>query len=383
MKDAISNKVITRTIEKEIRKDMFAGKVIVLYGARQVGKTTLAKRILEEFDREHGKYFDCQSITTHEFIVPDAEKIKNRLGGARIVVFDEAQYVPNIGLALKVFHDAYPDIQIIATGSSSFDLMHRMGDSMAGRTREYTVYPLSIEEMIQCYGRHYVESRFGDILMFGLYPGIVGQTDDRKVLDLNNLQSNVLYKDILTFDQVKKPKLLINILKLLALSIGSEVSLTSIAKHTQTTVITVERYIDVLEKMFILKRIHAYSTNPGVEVRRSFKVYFVDLGIRNSILNSFQALDLRNDIGALFENFFVMERIKKHDNALLWTEHFFWRAPRVAEIDLIEQKDGLLSAFECKWQDVDISKTAAKFNALYPGVTVKKVCRENVVDLLV
>lgn len=370
-----------RTIEPRIVEDIFKGKVIIVYGARQVGKTTLAKKLIAEHG-PRGLYFDCQVRTVHDFLVPDPEVIKARIGDAHIVVFDEAQYVPDIGRTLKVFHDRYPEVQIIATGSSSFDLAQKTAESMAGRTREYVLYPLSVSEVAAAIGRERLDERFESFLRWGLYPGIVDEPDDRKTTDLETLQASALYKDILALEGVRKPDTLVALLKLLALQIGSEVSANSLAKHLSVGIATVNTYLDVLEKMFIIKRVHALSRNPGVEIRKGYKVYFLDVGLRNSIVRNHNPLDIRQDVGGLFENFFIVERMKMLHNAGTSAEHYFWRTTDQKEIDFIEESGGSLRGFECKWSD-GRSTGAHRFAKLYPGSKVDVITRANALDTLV
>jgi predicted AAA+ superfamily ATPase len=370
-----------RTIEPRIVSDLYTGKVIIIYGARQVGKTTLAKKILAEHGAG-GLYFDCQVRTVHDFLVPDPDVVKARIGDASIVVFDEAQYVPDIGRILKVFHDRYPEVQIIATGSSSFDLAQKTAESMAGRTREYILYPLSVAEVIGTIGRAAFDERYDLFLRYGLYPGIVDVSEDKKVSDLETLQATALYKDILALDGVRKPHVLVELLKLLALRVGSEVSAHSLANHLNTSLVTVSKYLDILEKMFIIVRLHALSRNPGKEIRKGYKVYFLDIGMRNSILQNHNPMDIRHDVGALFENFFVVERIKRMHNDGLPANHYFWRTTDHKEIDLIEDHSGVLHGYECKWSDGSAGISARRFAELYPGSSVEVVTKDTAVAVL-
>jgi len=370
-----------RTIEPQIVSNLYQGKVIIIYGARQVGKTTLAQKILAE----HGKgglYFDCQVRTVHDFLVPDPEVVKARVGDAHLVVFDEAQYVPDIGRTLKVFHDRYPEVQIIATGSSSFDLAQKTAESMAGRTREYILYPLSVSEMIGTIGRAAFDERYDLFLRYGFYPGIVDAPEEKKITDLELLQANALYKDILALEGVRKPHVLVDLLKLLALRTGSEVSAHALANHLNTSLVTISKYIDILEKMFIITRLYALSRNPGKEIRKGYKIYFLDVGMRNSILQNHNPMDIRHDVGALFENFFVVERIKYVRNAGTAARHYFWRTTDQKEIDLIEEHAGALHGYECKWSDGSMAPASQRFAELYPGSEVTLVTKHTAVEEL-
>lgn len=370
-----------RTIEPRIVADLYKGKVIIVYGARQVGKTTLVKKIVSEHGPD-GLYFDCQVRAVHDFLVPDPEVIKARIGSARLVVFDEAQSVPDIGRTLKVFHDRYPEVQIIATGSSSFDLARHTAESMAGRTREYALYPLSVAEVIGTIGRAQFEERFDLFLRYGFYPGIIDAPEDNRILDLAQLQGSALYKDILSLEGVRKPQVLVDLLKLLALRTGSEVSAHSLANHLNTSLVTVSKYLDILEKMFIIVRLYSLSRNPGKEIRKGYKVYFLDIGMRNSILQNHNPMNIRHDVGALFENFFIVERIKSLHNAGIVAQHYFWRTLDQKEIDLVEERDGSLHGYECKWSDGSNTASTKLFATLYPESTVTMVTRKNALDLL-
>lgn len=373
----------TRIIEKSIKNDIFKGKIIIIYGPRQVGKTTLSKKIISEYEKE-SLYFDCQVQSVHDFLIPEPKLFKEKIGDAKIVVLDEAQYVPNIGRVLKVFHDAYPQVQLIVTGSSSFDLAHKTAESLAGRAREYTMFPLSTEEIIARQGRHYFDTSKESFFRFGMYPAIVGHGEGDMIQDLETLQGAVLYKDILALDGVQKPKLLIDLLKALALQIGSEVSNSSLAKLLSTSVPTIDRYMDILEKMFIIKRLYALSRNPRVEIRKGFKVYFLDLGIRNSIIKNHNSLDVRTDKGALFENFFVIERLKYLKNHFISANMYFWRTIDQKEIDYVEEKNGMLFGFECSYSKKSISTASKKFKSLYTNIdSVRLITNENITSLLV
>jgi len=371
-----------RTIESNVKDDLFKGKIIIIYGPRQVGKTTMVRRILDGME-EKSLYIDCQESTSHDFLVPDAARFKERIGNAAVVALDEAQYVPEIGRVLKVFHDAYPDVQLLVTGSSSFDLANRTSESLAGRTREYTLFPLSVGEIIEAKGRFAFDSTLESLLRFGSYPAILDEGQDAMRQNLETLQSAVLYKDILALDGVNKPRLLTNLLKALALQIGSEVSNGSLANLLDTSVQTVDRYVDILEKMFVVKRLYSLSRNPRVEIRKGYKVYFLDLGIRNSIIQNHNPLDLRTDKGALFENFFVIERLKYLRNNGLGANTYFWRTNDQKEIDYVEERDGTLAGFECSFAGKSIATANRKFQGLYENATeVQVVTEKNIVSFV-
>ena len=364
-----------RSIESRVKKDLFQGKIVIIYGPRQVGKTTMIQNILREYDGK-SKYFDCQSSVTHEFLIPDPKRVMEQFGDATLVALDEAQYVPEIGRVLKVFHDAYPAVQLLVTGSSAFDLANRTAESMAGRTREHVMFPLSVEEIVRADGAHDFFTGFESWLRFGSYPAIFGRGTDAMTEDLRTLQSSLLYKDILAIDGVHKPTILTNLLLSLALQVGSEVSNGSLARLLGTSIPTVERYVDILEKMFVIKRLYSLSRNPRVEIRRGYKIYFLDLGIRNSIIGNHEPLSRRSDKGALFENFFVIERWKYMRAHSLGANTYFWRTTDQKEIDYVEESGGVLRGFECSFAGKSVATANRKFKWLYENAADMQVVTE-------
>lgn len=373
-----------RTIETLVKNDLFKGKIIIIFGPRQVGKTTLSKKILQENGGSSAHYFDCEVQAVHDFLVPNPRIMKDRFGDARLVVLDEAQYVPDIGRVLKVFHDAYPDTQLLVTGSSAFDLANKMSESLAGRAREYHLFPLSVEEIVAADGRVAFDTREETFFRFGMYPGIIQLDHENMRRDLEALQSAVLYKDMLALDGVKKPRLLMNLLSALALQVGAEVSNSSLANLLDTSVQTVNRYVDILEKMFIIKRLYSLSRNPRVEIRKGYKVYFIDLGIRNSIIQNHNPLAIRNDAGALFENFFIVERLKHLTNHRKGASMYFWRTQDGKEIDYVEEYEGVLTTYECALAGKSVAGASKRFRELYPEAPATElVTRKNVVSMVV
>ena len=339
----------TRIIKNTIKNNLFKGKIIILYGPRQVGKTTLVKELLEEYDEEK-LYIACDIPSRRSLIsTPEPALLKQNFGNAKLIVIDEAQLIENIGVILKVFIDTYPDVQIIATGSSSFDLANKVREPLTGRALEYMLYPLSYEEIVKkdSFAKQDQESFR---MQFGWYPGIPQNTKEASE-QLEILQNNTLYKDIYTIEQIKKPKVLQDLVIQLAYRIGTVISVKSLADEIKTTSKTIERYIDILEKMFVVVRLYAYSRNPANERKKGYKLYFVDIGMRNSIIKDHKQLELRNDIGALFENYFIIERIKYLSNNRIYVNKYFWQNYRQQEVDYIEEKDGLLTAFECKYKE--------------------------------
>ena len=337
-----------RIVKKNIEKRLFKGKVIILYGPRQVGKTTLVKQILEEFNGEK-LYIPCD-VPSRKALVSSMEPsvLKRNFGNAKLVVLDEAQLVENIGVTLKVFVDAYPDVQVIATGSSSFDLANKIREPLTGRAYEYMLYTLSYEEVISNRIEKHDQEEFR--MRFGWYPGMPENTSEAEYY-LEILQQNTFYKDIFALEQIKKPKVLQDILVQLAYSIGTVIKLENIAREVKTTSKTVERYLDILEKMFVICRIYPYSKNPANERKKGCKVYFTDVGLRNSLIKDHKELSIRNDKGALFENYFIIERIKYNSNHEIFNNIYFWQNYRQQEVDYIEIKEGDIDAYECKYAE--------------------------------
>ena len=342
---------IPRIIEKRIKERLFKEKVIILYGARQVGKTTLAQKILAEFG-ENGKYLNCELASVETGLsVLEAEKIKSFLGDYKIIVLDEAQNVRNIGKVLKIIVDTYPKMQIIATGSSSFDLFQKFSEPLTGRNFQFMLYPLSASEIKGSGDLFYLESKLENLLRFGGYPGVFGLSEEEAKERLNEISANYLYKDILKFEGLKKSSVIKNLLQALALQIGQEVSYQELAVKLGINRLTVQKYMDILEQAFIVFKLNSFSRNKRKEISKSIKVYFHDLGIRNSLIENYNSLEIRNDAGFLWENFCIIERKKYNEYNMNFANMYFWRTYDQKEIDLIEEREGKLFAYEFKWND--------------------------------
>jgi len=284
-------------------------------------------------------------------------------------VLDEAQTIENIGLILKNFTDTYPQIQIIATGSSSFDLANKINEPMTGRTYEFMLYPLSYNEIG---GRD-----LNGILTFGMYPGIVSANQNDKLDRLQNITTNYLYKDVFNFEQIRKPVVFEKLAITLAREVGSQISTDRLAKILDTNKATVERYIALLEQAFIIKRLYSFSRNLSSEIKKSYKVYFLDIGLRNTLAQDVAPLELRNDNGKIFENFFIIERLKFMHNRGHYPSHYFWRTYDKSEIDLVELDQGNMVAFECKFSKENITSALHKFNKIYKESETHLVNKEN------
>lgn len=367
---------LPRLIQSQIEKRLFKSKVIVIYGARQVGKTTLVKRIFEEY-KDEKLYLNCELLSVQQGLsVPEAEKLKSYLGDSKLVILDEAQKITNIGLILKILIDTYPDIQIIATGSSSFDLANRINEPLTGRTWTFTLYPFSISEIKQQNSRFEIEAKIENILRFGFYPEVFFLSDDDARNRLDEISSNYLYKDILSFEGIKKSSIIVNLLQLLALQLGNEVSYNELAKQLGVDRLTIQKYLDLLEQSFVIFTLRSFSRNLRKEISKSVKIYFYDLGIRNSLIQNFNQLGIRNDLGALWENFCIVERIKRNSNNNIFANYYFWRTYSQKEVDYIEERDGKLFAFEFKWS-AKKKKIPQEFLNTYDNSEFEIINKEN------
>ena len=368
--------MINRKIEKNIVENLFKGKVIIIYGARQVGKTTLVKKIADDY-KGQSSYFNCDLISVQDALsIPEANRIKNFLGDHNIIILDEAQRIKNIGLILKILIDTYPELQIIATGSSSFDLANEINEPLTGRKIVFNLFPLSVEEIMGDNGFLYIDSKLEKILRYGTYPDVFFSEDKEAASKLEEIASSYFFKDILSFDKIKKSSIIVKLLQLLALQVGSEVSYNELASKLGINRITVEKYIDILEQCFILFRINSFSRNLRNEISKSIKIYFYDLGVRNILIKNLNPLDIRNDAGFLWENFCILERIKRNKYNNIFANYYFWRTYDQKEIDFIEERDGKLFAYEFKLNR-EHSKAPSIFLETYKNSQYQTINREN------
>jgi predicted AAA+ superfamily ATPase len=370
-------KIIARTLQKDIERWMFRNKVLIIYGARQVGKTTLAREVLKQFPSE-SIYLNCETFSVQQSLQSiDPGRLKEVIGNVRLVVMDEAQRIENIGLILKILHDTLPELQIIATGSSSFDLSNKINEPLTGRAIEFVLYPFSYREMQQIYSAHELPGRWRSFIRFGLYPEIIDKPENEAVLLLDNLTGKYLYKDIFEYEQIKKPQFLVKLLQMLALQVGSEVSLNELSVSLQINRSTVERYLDILEKAFVIFRLYSFSRNLRSELTRKIKIYFYDIGIRNSLINNFNTADLRTDTGSLWENFFIVERLKYLHSNEKNPNRYFWRTHQGKEIDYIEESGGRLNAYECKVNPSAKAAMPKEFATTYPNSEFQLITTDN------
>ena len=365
-----------------IEENLSPKRVLMVYGPRRIGKTTLVRQYLEKNSSgKKIKYDVGDDIRLRQLF--NSEQRKEILEYAEpydIIVIDEAQQIEKIGIAAKIIIDAFPEKIFILTGSSSFDLSQQVGEPLTGRHFVLTLLPIA---QIECVGSVFEKkTQLEDFLLFGGYPEVLfADSREQKIRILNELVSSYLFKDVLALDRLRSPELLLDIVRCLAFQIGNEVSFNEISRTVGADVKKVQRYIDVLEKAFVIKKVKAYSSNKRNEVAKRSKFYFYDTGVRNAVIGQFNHLEDRNDIGGLWENFIFMELYKKiiihRENAVL----YFWRTSIGAEVDIVKELGGYITAFECKWSK-DISKNLSKFKELYSKAETQVVNRENYLDLL-
>ncbi len=368
----------TRLLEASIENYLFRGRVIVLYGARRVGKTTLVKHILSKHAQRRTRYLNCDLLSVRNALqIEEAAVLKAFLGEQDLVVLDEAQQIQNIGRILKILVDEFPEMQVIATGSSSFGLGVRTAEPLTGRMVRLELYPLSLAELAGDAGYSAVEPRLDFMLRYGAYPSIINLSETEARVALDELVSNYLYRDALAFVGMHKSTVLLKLLELLARQIGQEVSYSELGQALGIDRRTVITYIDLLEQCFILFRLGAFSRNLRKEVTKSVKIYFYDLGVRNGIIQNFAPLSLRTDIGSLWENFCIVERLKFLHYRQKFVGQYFWRTYDQNEIDYVEEADGMLTGYEFKWSPTAKLKEPADFLQAYPGSRVEKIDRSN------
>ena len=345
--------LIKRQLQTVIQDRMFCGKAIILIGARQVGKSTLFEQILDNpqlgISNDQILSIYCDDAESRRLLegisLPD---LRQQLAGKRLVMVDEAQRIQGVGLTLKLITDHFKEVQLLVTGSSSFMLQGKLNEPLTGRKFEYHLYPLSTKELFDDGGLLRIRQTFESRLIYGSYPDVVTGAGNPRDL-LMNLSGSYMYQDLLSLEGVRKPVLLEKLLVALALQIGSEVSYNELAQTIGTDNKTVEKYVDLLEKCYIIFRLNGLSRNLRNELKKAKKIYFYDNGIRNAVIQQFAPLDMRNDVGALWENFFISERIKRNHYTSHYCNIYFWRTKTQQEVDYIEECDGMMTAFEMKW----------------------------------
>lgn len=372
--------MIKRYLNQTISDNLYKGKAIIILGARQVGKTTLLNSLFknkDEFIWLNGDELDVQKLFTDI----SADRLRSIFGEKKIVIIDEAQRISDIGLRLKLITDQIKDVQLIAIGSSSLELANKVNEPLTGRKWEYKMYPLSFGEMVSHNGLLKEKRLLPHRLIYGYYPEVVTNEGKEKNV-LKEITNSYLYKDILVWENVKKPDKIILLLQALALQIGSQVSYNELGNICGIDSKTVEKYICLLEKTFIIFRLSSYSRNIRNELKNSRKIYFYDNGIRNALIANFSQIELRQDLGALWENFVISERMKYNNYYELWTNTYFWRTKEQKEIDYVEDSDGILSAYEIKWSPNAKYKTPKIFLDTYTNSIFKVIHKENIEEFL-
>ncbi|MFA5804590.1 MAG: ATP-binding protein [Melioribacteraceae bacterium] len=358
-------------------------KVLVIYGPRRVGKTTLLKNYLTGFPQKYKLDSGDNISVQHILSSQDFVLIKDYAQGYDLIAIDEAQQIKNIGMGLKILVDNNPNLKIIVTGSSSFDLSQKIGEPLTGRKRTITLYPFSQQELLAKYNKFELKEKLDEFLIFGSYPEVITtETRSEKIEVLNELVNSYLLKDILAIENIRGSKSLFDLLKLLAFQVGSQVSLNELSTQLKIDVKTVGRYIDILEKGFVIKRLSAFSRNLRNEVAKKSKYYFWDNGIRNAVILQFNQLKNRNDVGQLFENFMMLERIKYLSNNFIHTQSYFRRTYSGQEIDLIEEREGKLLAFEFKFSETASVRAPKDFLNEYIDSKFSVVNTKNYLDFI-
>ena len=372
-------RVLLNSIVKKLRN---TNKLIVIYGARQTGKTTLAKQIIQETNYKT-LHVNADISTYNEILSSrDIRKLKGLIEGYELLFIDEAQRIENIGMNLKILTDEVPSLKILVTGSSSLDIAQNISESLTGRKQVYYLYPFSLEEIKLTNNHFELTQKFEEMLIFGLYPEVfLTNKIEEKINIITEITSSYLYKDILELLQIKHPRKLKDLLRLLAFQIGSEVSVHELSKNLKINQKTVERYLDLLEKTFVIFRLSGFSRNLRKEISKKEKYYFYDLGIRNSIIDNFNYLNKRNDIGGLWENFVILERLKFLNNNHIRANTYFWRTYTGAELDYIEEKNGLLSGYEIKYNKIK-KKAPKTWIESYKNASYKGISKSNLLDFV-
>jgi len=352
-------------------------KALLIFGPRQVGKTTLLNDFLSKtklkYRLDSGENIKVQDVLGSQ----DFDRIKEFVEGYELIAVDEAQKIKNIGMGLKIIIDQVPGIKIIATGSSSFELLGQTGEPLTGRKRTIKLFPVSQLELKRLFNDFELKNRLQEYMIFGGYPAVAAQTTKNKKIELlNEIVESYLLKDILEFERIKGSKVIFNLLKLLAFQIGNQVSLTELAQNVGIDYKTVGRYLNILEQSFIIYSVQGYSRNLRNEIVKKGKYYFYDNGVRNAIISNFNDLALRDDIGALWENFLFMERMKKREYKGIYANAYFWRTWERQEMDLVEEREGKLHAYEFKWNK-DKIRIPSQWSEAYKDAAFEVITKDN------
>jgi predicted AAA+ superfamily ATPase len=369
--------MFTRSYEP-LENHVQTGKALLIYGPRRVGKTTLLQNFLKnnklKYKLDSGDNIRTQQILSSQ----DFEQILAYVEGYELLAIDEAQNIPNVGMGIKIIVDQRPDIKVILTGSSSFELAGQVGEPLTGRKQTLTLYPVAQMELLSTYNKFELRENIEDFLIYGSYPEVLQTSTKKQKVDvISEISNSYLVKDILAFDRVKNSKILLDLLKLLAFQVGSEVSLSEIGTKIGVDYKTIQRYLDLLEKSFVIVRLGGFSRNLRNEITNKSKYYFMDTGIRNSLIAQFNKISQRNDVGQLWENFIFIERLKYRTYQSMYANTYFWRTYNQQEIDLIEERDGKLHGYEMKWSISKNITSPSQWSEGYSNSSFEIISPEN------
>ena len=376
---------IERDLRAVLDSKIGKGKVLLLIGPRQVGKTTFLKNILTAVSSEKKvQFWNCDESDVRQFLSEaNSAKLKSFVGNSDFIVIDEAQRVKDIGLTIKLLHDSFPNVQLAVTGSSSLDLSNSINEPLTGRKFEYNLFPFSTNELVNHTSMLEEMRLLKNRLVYGFYPDVVNNPGEEKEI-LTNIVNSYLYKDVFEFQDIRKSSVIEKLVQALALQVGSEVSFNELGNLLGIDTVTVQRYVDLLEKAYVIFHIRSFSRNVRNELKKSIKIYFYDNGVRNSVISNFSPVDLRSDIGALWENFLISERIKNNAYHNKHAKYYFWRTTQKQEIDFIEEVEQNLFAYEFKYNPKKAnSKCPLTFSNNYPNVPFDVITSENYMDFVV
>ena len=373
--------MILRSLQNIISEKIGKGKAIIILGPRQVGKSTLLNQITET-RTESIINLDCDDKDVKKALTDASiNHLKRIIGEKEIIIIDEAQRVKNIGLTLKIIIDQLKPKQLLVSGSSSFELSNEVNEPLTGRKFEYNLFPFSLKELVDHYGFLNESRNLDNRIIFGMYPDVINNSGN-EVEILKNLSGSYLFKDIFSFQDIRKSEFIESLLEALALQLGSEVSYNELARLLGSNPHTVQKYIGLLERAFVIFRLRSFNRNVRNEIKKSRKIYFYDNGIRNAIINNYSLLNQRTDIGALWENFVVSERMKYLSYNKLYSSRFFWRTSQHQEIDYIEEYNGELRAYEIKWNSTKKIRFPLTFTANYPNAKLHIINPDSIWDFV-
>lgn len=376
---------ISRDLKLILDSKIGKGKVLLLIGPRQVGKTTLFKQMIKSLAPEKKvQFWNCDESDVRQFLSDgNLAKLKSFIGNSDFIVIDEAQRVKDIGLTIKLIHDNFTNVQLAVTGSSSLDLSNTINEPLTGRKFEYNLFPFSTNELVLNSTMLEEAKQLQNRLIYGFYPDVVNNPGEEKEI-LTNIVNSYLYKDIFEFKEIRKSFVIEKLVQALALQVGSEVSFNELGNLLGIDTMTVQRYVDLLEKAYVIFHLRSYSKNVRNELKKSIKIYFYDNGVRNAVISNFSPPDLRSDIGNLWENFLISERIKNNAYHNINAKYYFWRTTQKQEIDFIEETDGRFFAYEFKYNP---KKTCVKcpltFSNNYPEIPFSVITKENYLDFII